>query len=152
VSLNNFHYLSFDHRTITTRPAPPHGRDFVLPNEMFRSLLLLTLPLILAACQKSPPVEAAMSRPPPDELALVQTSCGECHAVRKNEISHRSNAPAFPDIVNTQGVTRETLTTWLRGAHNYPSEMDFYLDDRKVDAIVNYLFTLREPKFKRTPG
>lgn len=129
-----------------------NGEDLILSNRTLGLVLLLSLPLIVTACQNSTPVEAMTSRPPADKVALVQASCGECHAVRPNEISPRSNAPSFPEIVNKEGLTRETLTTWLRGAHNYPSEMDFYLDDQKVDAIVDYFLTLREPQFKRTPS
>lgn len=114
-------------------------------------LPLLSLPLLLAACQTMPSGTAATARPAPEGFALAQASCGGCHATRANEMSHRSNAPPFAELVNKEGVTNETLSVWLRDAHNYPSEMDFYLDDRKVNSIVAYMLTLKEPKYKRAP-
>ena len=30
-------------------------------------------------------------------------------------------------------IPAETLNEWLRGAHNYPREMDFYLTQTQVD-------------------
>ena len=118
---------------------------------MIKLLHLPGLLLLATACQKLPSVEPATSRPLSGELAMVQASCGECHAVRRNEISRRSNAPSFSEIVNTDGATKETISVWLRGAHNYPSEMDFTLDDRKVESIVAYLLTLKDPKYRRAP-
>lgn len=54
-------------------------------------------------------------------------------------------------IVNQEGLTEETLSTWLRGAHNYPSEMDFYLNDAQVTQLVGYMLTLRDPNYRRPP-
>ena len=118
---------------------------------MIKLLHLSGLLLLATACQTLAPAERATSRPASGQLAMVRASCGECHAVRRNEISPRSNAPSFVEIVNTPGATKETMTVWLRGAHNYPTEMDFALDDRKVEAIVAYLLTLKDPKYRRAP-
>jgi mono/diheme cytochrome c family protein len=92
-----------------------------------------------------------MSAAAPAHQALAQASCGSCHSVGRYGTSPYSNAPPFSVIVNQEGVTAETLSIWLRGAHNYPSEMDFYLDERKVDALVSYMLTLRDPNYKRPP-
>ncbi|MEA1015317.1 hypothetical protein SH593_12215 [Sphingosinicella sp. LY1275] len=54
-------------------------------------------------------------------------------------------------IVNQDGVTAETLSVWLRGAHNYPREMDFYLGDRDVEKLVAHMLTLQDPNYKRPP-
>jgi mono/diheme cytochrome c family protein len=81
--------------------------------------------------------------------ALAQESCSGCHAIDKAIASPNSNAPLFPVIVNQEGVSSETLSYWLRGAHNYPSEMDFYLDAQKVDALVAYMLTLQDPNYER---
>ena len=37
------------------------------------------------------------------------------------------------------------------GAHNYPSEMNFYLNDAQVDQLVGYMLTLRDPNYRRPP-
>ena len=113
---------------------------------------LLCLPLVLAACQNLPAAEpAAPAGLAADGRALAEGSCAECHAIGTDGTSRNSNAPPFPAIVNQEGLTAETLSFWLRGAHNYPREMDFYLDGRKVDALVAYMMTLRDPNYRRPP-
>ena len=119
--------------------------------KILRPVHLLCLPLLLAACQKLPSAEPALSAISPEGHAFAQASCGECHSVGRYGRSFNSNAPPFPVIVNQEGVTAETLSVWLRRAHNYPREMDFYLDERKVDALVAYMLTLRDPNFRRPP-
>lgn len=119
--------------------------------KIVKLLYLSGAPLFLTACQTLPVVEPASSPTSSTDRTFAQASCGGCHAVGANEISPRSNAPPFPVIVNQEGVTRETLSVWLGGAHNYPREMDFYLDGPKVDALVTYMLTLRDPKYARSP-
>jgi mono/diheme cytochrome c family protein len=113
-----------------------------------RLLLLLCLPLLAAAVHRQPepqPVGSAEGR------AFAQASCAACHAVGRTGSSPRSNAPPFPFIVNQEGLTDETLSEWLRGAHNYPREMDFSLRDPEVRALVAYMLTLRDPNYQRPP-
>ena len=112
---------------------------------------LLCLPLLLAACQELPPAQPAPATTPTEGQAFAQASCGECHSVGRYGSSPRSNAPAFPVIANKEGLTAETLTTWLRGAHNYPRDMDFYLGEPELDKLVAYMLTLRDPNYKRPP-
>ena len=83
--------------------------------------------------------------------AFAQSTCGGCHAVGRSGHSSNSNAPPFMAIVNQAGLTRETLSTWLRGAHNYPAEMDFYLNEQQVRRLVAYMLTLRDPHYRRPP-
>ena len=45
-------------------------------------------------------------------------------------------------------MTRETLTAWLRDAHNYPEEMEFYLEGPEVDELVAYMLGLRDPNYR----
>jgi hypothetical protein len=52
-------------------------------------------------------------------------------------------------IVNQEGLTAATLSHWLRGAHNYPAEMDFRLYEQKADTLVSYMMTLRDPNYRR---
>ena len=115
----------------------------------FRPMPLLCLTLLFTACQSLPPAGPAASTVPVPSQAFAQASCGSCHAVGRDGRSSNPNAPPFPAIVNQEGLTAETLSTWLRGAHNYPREMDFYLGDPQVDALVAYMLTLRDPNYRR---
>lgn len=114
-------------------------------------LLLLSLPLLLAACQQLPSAEPAAPMVVSEAQAFAQSSCGECHEVGRYGTSPNAKAPPFPVIVNQDGVTAETLSVWLRGAHNYPREMDFYLGDRDVEKLVAHMLTLQDPNYKRPP-
>jgi len=117
----------------------------------FKPLYLLCLPLVLIACQNLQSPEPAPSAAPIRGQALAQTACGGCHAVGRYGRSSNSNSPPFPAIVNQEGLTPETLSTWLRGAHNCPTEMDFTLGEREVDELVAYMLTLRDPNYRRPP-
>ena len=110
--------------------------------------LCLGLSLVLAACQPvaAPATAGATGQPP--GLAFAQGSCGGCHAVERSQVSPNPEAPPFPAIVNRPGLTRETLSSWLRDAHNYPAEMEFYLEGPEVDALVAYMHTLREESYR----
>jgi hypothetical protein len=59
--------------------------------------------------------------------------------------------PPFAAIANQEGLTEETLATWLRGAHNYPAEMNFYLNERQVNELVAYFLSLKSPNYRRPP-
>ncbi len=115
----------------------------------FTFLHLLCLPLFLAACQTLPSAEPAQSTVSSPGQAFAQSSCSGCHAIGLYGSSPNPNAPPFGAIANQEGVTEETLSTWLRGAHNYPREMDFYVNDRDADALVVYLLSLRDPNYRR---
>lgn len=113
--------------------------------------LLLCLPLLVAAAHHEPGAIPAQAVAPAEGQALAQVSCAGCHGTGRSETSPRSNAPSFEVIVNKEGLTAETLAAWLRGAHNYPREMDFYLREPEVRALVDYMMTLRDPSFQRSP-
>lgn len=104
--------------------------------------LSLAIGLGLAACQHQPARKAG------EDLALAQAACGGCHAVERNDLSPNPDAPPFAAIVNQGGLTRATLATWLRDAHNYPEEMDFYLEEPEVDALIDHMLTLRDPDYR----
>ncbi len=116
-----------------------------------KHLLLVCLPMLLAACQELPAIEPAPTAIYTEGEAFAQASCGECHAVGRYGSSSNPNASAFPVIVNQEGLTAETLSVWLQGAHNYPREMDFYLREAEVDALVAYMLTLRDSNYRRPP-
>lgn len=108
-----------------------------------KGLALAGLAAASAACQSVP-------QQPYPGLAFAQASCGGCHAVEGQRASPNPSAPPFAAIVNQQGLSDETLGTWLRDAHNYPEEMDFSLQGPEVDALVAYMLTLRHPDYR--PG
>lgn len=117
----------------------------------FTPLPLLALALLLTGCHNPPLDERASSGTLSRGQAFAEASCGGCHAVSLYGRSSNPNAPPFGYIANQEGVTAETLTVWLSGAHNYPREMDFYLQAREVDDLVDYLLTLRDPSYRRPP-
>ncbi len=114
-------------------------------------MLLLCLALPLAACQAVPAATPAPASEGTPGQAYAEATCGSCHAVGRYGHSSNPNAPPFMAIANQEGLTEETLTTWLRGAHNYPSEMDFYLNESQVRQLVAYMLTLRDPNYRRPP-
>lgn len=116
-----------------------------------KQLRLLCLPLLLTSCQNLPAAQSAPSIGRDQGQAFAQASCAGCHAIGLYGSSSNPNAPPFGAIANQEGVTEETLSTWLRGAHNYPSEMNFYLNEPQVDALVAYLLSLRDPNYRRPP-
>lgn len=112
---------------------------------------LLGLALLLAACQGHAPLAPASLSAALPGRAFAEASCSGCHAVGRYGSSSNPNAPPFAAIANQEGLTAETLTVWLQGAHNYPSEMNFYLNDRQVNDLVAYMLSLRDPHYRRPP-
>lgn len=115
----------------------------------FDFLPFICLSLALGACQSTPAPQPASSASAAQGEAFARTSCGGCHAIGLYGSSSNPNAPPFGAIANQQGLTAQTLSEWLRGAHNYPSEMDFYLNPGQVDALTAYMLTLRSPNYRR---
>ncbi|WP_237392299.1 c-type cytochrome [Aurantiacibacter rhizosphaerae] len=106
----------------------------------------MVFPLLLAACQTAQPQSDAMQADPEDR-ALAEAACGSCHSVEAYGLSPNAAAPEWPRIANTRGLTRASLTTWLTDAHNYPADMDFYLDEAEVEQLVDYMMTLRREDY-----
>jgi mono/diheme cytochrome c family protein len=115
------------------------------------SLLLVATPLFLGGCQLHQAAGPSDLTPQARGHALAQASCAACHGVeRRSILSPNPQAPSFPTIVNRQGLTVETLASWLRDAHNYPAEMEVQLDPASVDDLVAYMLTLRDPDYRPT--
>lgn len=119
---------------------------------MKTSAFLFSLPLLLgslAACQPAAPVASV---PAPVDLtaahALAQGACGGCHSVEPYGLSPNPASPAFAEIANRPGLTRATLTTWLRDAHNYPEEMDFWIEGGEADLLVAHILSLRRAGYQ----
>ncbi|GAB5349961.1 hypothetical protein [Alteriqipengyuania sp. 357] len=83
---------------------------------------------------------------------LVGAVCGSCHAVTPGTLSPLPQAPTFPAIANREGLTRETLTAYLRDAHNYPDIMDVGLTEEDVALVTDYMLTLKDPDYRATPS
>ena len=115
-----------------------------------KHLLLIGSTLLLGACQQQQHLVApSASAPETRGHAFARASCATCHGIERGTISSPNpQAPPFPAIVNQQGLTADTLSSWLRDAHNYPTEMQFELDSRRVDELVEYMLTLRDPDYR----
>lgn len=109
---------------------------------------LLTAALVLAGCGRIASAPAAPSAADASGKPFAQASCGSCHAVGPYGTSPNPNAPPFVAVVNQEGLTAETLSTWLRDAHNYPREMQFELGPHEVDQLVAYMLTLQDPDYE----
>tara|TARA_A100001391_G_scaffold114330_2_gene77219 strand:- start:36873 stop:37244 length:372 start_codon:yes stop_codon:yes gene_type:complete len=120
-----------------------------MSNAAFKSCLI-ALPLLLGACQTVPDEQADAAAPitSADAHALAQAACGGCHSVERYGLSPNPKSPEFPTIANARGLSVATLTNWLRNAHNYPEEMDFYLEDDEVSALVSYILSLRDEDYQ----
>jgi mono/diheme cytochrome c family protein len=110
-------------------------------------VLGLALAGAAAACQPLSPAGEITAETRPG-LAFAKASCGGCHAIDRRSVSPNPNALPFAAIVNQEGLTGNTLAAWLRNAHNYPDEMKFSLDGHKVDDLVAYMLTLRDPNYR----
>lgn len=113
-----------------------------------KQLLLVCCALSLTACQQQPLARVAAATTVSRGHDFAQASCAACHAIGSGSISPNPQAPPFEAVVNKEGLTANTLSSWLSDAHNYPSEMDFQLDPQKLDALVEYMLTLRDPTYR----
>ncbi|MBT8427764.1 MAG: hypothetical protein KJO02_07025 [Erythrobacter sp.] len=95
------------------------------------------------------PVAASAEKEVP---VFVTAICGDCHAVKINEISPNPQAPGFADIANSPGVTRETLVAFLSDAHNYPMQMDVDLVEEDIEQIAEYMLTLQSDDYIKRPS
>lgn len=141
------------------RAECPRKEDLVKP------ISAIALAIVLAACQPVHSVEEVGAAPVATEpatstdsglgterfnevLGFAQGACGDCHAVEYPALSPNPEAPAFADIANREGLDTQTLSRWLRDAHNYPEAMDFDLDQPQVEELTEYILTLRDPNYK----
>ena len=134
-------------RELMTSPvSSAHAGNAVATGSRLLQLLGL---LLLTACQSLPSAEPARSAVPLRGQAFARARCGGCHETGLYGTSPNPNSPPFGAIANQEGVTAETLTYWLRSAHNYPIEMNFLLNEHDADALVVYILSLRDPHYRR---
>ncbi len=77
-------------------------------------------------------------------LRLAEARCSGCHAVTPGQVSPNSDAPPFASIAQRSGLTQSSAGGWLRESHNFPDQMNFYLESEQAEALARYLLTLRE--------
>jgi len=113
--------------------------------------MLTALAAATSACQTGPDssgsAQVASAAAQPGPPAFVEAACGDCHSVEPAFLSPNPNAPSFADIANREGLTDETLSSWLADAHNYPEVMDFDLNSDQIDLVADYMITLRREDY-----
>ncbi len=122
---------------------------------MRMKIALACLSAVTAACGSLAPGPATptTSASPVGEApelrgqAFARTHCAACHAVDA-AISPKPEAPPFETIVNTPGLTAETLKPWLQDSHNYPEIMKFAIAPAQVDDLTAYMLTLKNPRYR----
>jgi len=110
------------------------------------------LVLIISACNHSEtkpassavPVAQAENQGPARGLAFAQAHCAGCHGVTRLKISPHPEAPTFEEVVNTPGLSSETLEPWLRNSHNFPQIMGFEIEPDQIDDLVAHMMMLRD--------
>ena len=125
---------------------------------LYSAVLLASITaLALSACALAPrqDSEATPSAPeassPPNAqdgvttgLRLAEARCSGCHAVTPGQVSPNSDAPPFASIAQRPGLTQSSASGWLRESHNFPDQMNFYLESDQTEQLATYLLTLRE--------
>jgi len=109
---------------------------------------LLVLPLaacVPAAGPAAPrqPATPAAASAEARGLAFARENCAGCHAVSAPGLSPNPEAPPFEAVVAASGLTRQTLSTFLRDRHNFPGAMAFAIDGEAIDDLTAYMLTLR---------
>ncbi len=120
------------------------------------------LPLVVTGCAtvqteqaagyNDSAIENSELRPDSDRavqgLAFAQMHCASCHGVEGGQVSANDKAPPLEAIANVRGLTENTLKSWLRDSHNYPGQMDFEIDAKRIDELAAYMLTLRSPDYR----
>lgn len=122
---------------------------------MWKMLSLACLLTLTAGCGamasgQVKPGESARSggtTPVDSGLAFAMIHCSACHAVGAG-ISPKPEAPSFEHIGNTNGLTAQTLKSWLRDSHNYPEMMNFAIAPEHIDDLADYILTLKSEGYR----
>src|SRR3546814_1878195 len=80
-------------------------------------------------------------------LAFAQKHCSACHAIDTG-ISPKPEAPSFEAIINTPGLTAQTLNPWLQDSHNFPEIMNFEIAPEQIDTLAAYMLTLNNADYR----
>jgi mono/diheme cytochrome c family protein len=78
-------------------------------------------------------------------VALAQSVCAQCHAVRKGQLrSPNPMAPSFSNLAKWPGMTDVALWAWLQSPHrNMP---DLVLDNDQRNNVITYILSLKTGK------
>jgi len=112
-------------------------------------MIIMLAALAITGCQTSAAPDTEEMR---QARGFAQAACGGCHGVERYGLSANPDAPEWPTIVNRPGLTAATLREYLLNAHNYPEQMDFYLDADEVDQLVAYMLTLQQADYRLPPS
>jgi mono/diheme cytochrome c family protein len=76
-------------------------------------------------------------------LAYAKANCGECHGVEAgpDDFSPNPDAPDFPGVANTPGMTERAVGVWLQTSH--PTMPNFILPQDVRDDLIAYIMTLK---------
>jgi mono/diheme cytochrome c family protein len=74
-------------------------------------------------------------------LAVAQSTCAECHAIRKGQQSANANAPAFEAIAGVPGMTAIALQASLQTSHRSMPNLILSAEDRRN--VVAYILSLK---------
>lgn len=112
---------------------------------------LLPLPALVLSTLALAACATAGLRLTPEAMrgqTLAASRCASCHAIGADAgQSPNPASPPFELVANSEGLTRDTLNSYLRDAHNYPAAMQFTLDERATHDLVEYILTLRRPGY-----
>lgn len=122
---------------------------------MRSSIVLALAAFCLTACQPATLAEPAPAAPARAPLAgpvqagfeLSEALCSGCHAIKAGTISPNPMSPTFAMIANSAGLTRETLSEYLRDSHNYPETMNFEVVEEDSYVLAAYIITLRSDDY-----
>jgi mono/diheme cytochrome c family protein len=118
--------------------------------------ILVSLLLLIGGCgalsaeqeiggeELTPSVSAAQMR----GSSFARTHCSQCHSIEAG-FSPRPEAPSFAAIINTPGLSDQTLTFWLANSHNFPEVMDFEIASEQIDDLAQYMLTLKDEDYRR---
>lgn len=115
---------------------------------MLKLLALAALTLTAAASSTAAAPAPTLSKSAKRGLAFAEQRCAACHGITANAPSPNPESPAFEDIANTPGLTRETLRTFLRDSHNFPEAMNFAVPPRRIRDLADYMVTLQRPDYR----
>lgn len=116
----------------------------LLAPAVFLVAILANVAIYTASAEGLDGADEKRASPP----AFIEAACGGCHGVEPPFLSPNRFAPTFESIANREGLTEETLSNWLSGAHNYPEDMDFDLERSHVEQIAHYMLTLRKEGYE----
>jgi len=83
--------------------------------------------------------------------AFAEANCSGCHAVKAGGVSPNPSAPPFEAVANRQGLTSQTLRSWLDNSHYYPDVMQFEIAPADVENLAAYIVTLRSDDYRPLP-